>query len=363
MLRIEGLTKLYSTAGAGGVRDVSFRVEPGEFFTILGPSGCGKTTTLRCIAGLEEPSAGEIAIGGRVVCAPARGILVPTARRDIAMVFQSYAIWPHMTVGENVAFPLEVQRLPAAEIARRVEDVLAMVGLDGLASRPAPLLSGGQQQRVALARAVVKGAALLLLDEPLSNLDAHLREQMRRELRELQHRIGITTIYVTHDQEEALSLSDRIAVMQGGTVAELDTPAQLYFAPRTAFTAQFIGHAEVWPCRTVSRTADAVIVESRLGRLRSQCFPERLAAQTSLAVRPEHIEICDAARTDETNMIAGTIERETFSGKLIEYVVRIADMTVRAQCTSAKRWPVGAAIMLRLPPERCVLVNGAPGDS
>ncbi len=362
MLRIAGLTKLYG-GSAGGIRDVSFEVEAGEFFTILGPSGCGKTTTLRCIAGLEEPSAGEIEIGGRVVCAPARGIVVPTARRDIAMVFQSYAIWPHMTVGENVAFPLQVQRLKASEITRRVDEVLALVGLDGLAARPAPLLSGGQQQRVALARAIVKGAALLLLDEPLSNLDAHLREQMRRELRELQRRIGITTIYVTHDQEEALSLSDRIAVMQGGAVAELDTPARLYFAPRTAFTAQFIGHAEVWPCRTVSRSEDAMIVDSPLGRLRSQCFPDVVAPQTALAVRPEHIEICDAAAPGEANVIAGVIERETFSGKLIEYVVRVADTTVRAQCTSAKRWAVGAAVMLRLPPERCIVVNGVPAVS
>ncbi len=265
MLRVTGLTKVYAGSGAGGVRGVGFAVEAGEFFTILGPSGCGKTTTLRCIAGLEEPSAGDIEIGGRLAYSQARGIGVPTAKRDIGMVFQSYAIWPHMTVGENVAFPLEAQRVPAAEIRRRVDDALALVGLDGLAARPAPLLSGGQQQRVALARAIIKGASLLLLDEPLSNLDAHLREQMRRELRDLQRRIGITTIYVTHDQEEALSLSDRIAIMQDGAIAELDTPGRLYFAPRTAFTAQFIGHAEVWPCRAVARSEGAMVVESPLG--------------------------------------------------------------------------------------------------
>jgi iron(III) transport system ATP-binding protein len=349
MLRLEGLTKRYGGgANPGGVSGIAFAVEAGEFFTILGPSGCGKTTTLRCIAGLEEPSAGEIEIGGRAVYSHARGILVPTAKRDIGMVFQSYAIWPHLTVGENVAFPLEAQRLPAAEIRRRVGDVLQMVGLDGLADRPAPLLSGGQQQRVALARAIVKGATVLLLDEPLSNLDAHLREQMRRELRELQRRIGVTTIYVTHDQEEALILSDRIAVMRAGSVVELDTPTRLYYAPRTAFAAQFIGHAEVWPCRAVAHADGSVVVESPLGRLVSRCFPDALEAQTSLAVRPEHIEI------------AGVVEREVFSGKLVEYLVRVAGTTVRAQCTSATRWAVGASVTLRLPPERCVIVNGLP---
>ena len=361
MLRIEGLTKLFPGATPGGVRGVSFTVDAGEFFTILGPSGCGKTTTLRCVAGLEEPSAGEIEIGGRTVYSQARDILVPTPKRDIGMVFQSYAIWPHLTVGENVAFPLETQRRPAAEIRRRVGEVLQMVGLEGLADRPAPLLSGGQQQRVALARAIVKGAAVLLLDEPLSNLDAHLREQMRRELRDLQRRIGVTTIYVTHDQEEALTLSDRIAVMQGGAVVELDTPAQLYYAPRTAFTAQFIGHAEVWSCRIVGRENGAVVVEAPLGRFVSRCFPATLEAHTALAVRPEHIEIA-AGSPRAPNEIAGVVEREIFSGKLVEYVVRAGDTTIRAQCTSATRWPVGAPVILRLPPERCVVVNGVPGD-
>jgi len=361
MLRVEALTKLYGgSANPGGVRGITFAVEAGEFFTLLGPSGCGKTTTLRCIAGLEEPSAGEIEIGGRDVYSHRRGILVPTAKRDIGMVFQSYAIWPHMTVGENVAFPLKAQRQPSAEIKRRVGDVLQMVGLDGLSDRPAPLLSGGQQQRVALARAIIKGAAVLLLDEPLSNLDAHLREQMRRELRDLQRRIGTTTIYVTHDQEEALSLSDRIAVMQDGMIAELDTPSRLYYTPRSAFTAQFIGHAEVWPCRAVSRGDGSILVESPLGLIVSRCFPDALEPQTSLAVRPEHIELGSASPSEATNVIAGVVEREIFSGRLVEYVVRVADTAVRTQCTSATRWDVGAQVTLRLPPERCVIVNGSP---
>jgi iron(III) transport system ATP-binding protein len=361
MLRAAGLSKVYGLGkGAiAGVKGVGFDVAPGEFFTLLGPSGCGKTTTLRSLAGLEQPSAGEIEINGKVVFSSARKILVPTAQRDIAMVFQSYAVWPHMTIGENVAFPLEAQRLPAAQIRTRVEQALAMVGLEGMASRPAPLLSGGQQQRVALARAIVKGAPVLMLDEPLSNLDAKLREQMRRELRDLQRRLGTTAIYVTHDQEEALSLSDRIAVMHGGEIVELDTPQRLYFAPRTAFTARFIGQTDLWPSRVLGRSGDALLVESPFGQIRSQCFPESLESTISLVVRPEHIEIDAASPSGGSNVVHGTISHVAFSGRLVEYVVRVAETVVRVQSTSGKLWPMGASVRLRLPAERCVVVNGA----
>jgi iron(III) transport system ATP-binding protein len=361
MLRAVGLSKTYGQGrtAIAGLKDVSFAVAPGEFFTLLGPSGCGKTTTLRSLAGLEQPSAGEIEINGKLVFSSARRILVPTAKRDIAMVFQSYAVWPHMTIGENVAFPLEAQRLPAAQIRRRVADALAMVGLEGLAARPAPLLSGGQQQRVALARAIVKGAPVLMLDEPLSNLDATLREQMRRELRDLQRRIGTTAIYVTHDQEEALSLSDRIAVMRGGEIVELDTPTRLYFSPRTAFTARFIGQTDLWPSRILGRSAEALLVESPFGPLRSHCFPATLDPTISLVVRPEHIEIGDAAPSGDCNVFHGRIGQVAFSGRLVEYVVRVGETIVRVQSTSGKLWPIGAAVRLRLPPERCIVVNGS----
>jgi iron(III) transport system ATP-binding protein len=361
MLRVAGLSKIYGqgrTAFAG-LKNVSFDVAQGEFFTLLGPSGCGKTTTLRSLAGLEQPSAGEIEINGKLVFSSERRILVPTARRDIAMVFQSYAVWPHMTIGENVAFPLEAQKLPAAQIRQRVEEALAMVGLEGLAARPAPLLSGGQQQRVALARAIVKGAPVLMLDEPLSNLDAKLREQMRRELRDLQRRIGTTAIYVTHDQEEALSLSDRIAVMHGGEIVELDTPTRLYFSPRTAFTARFIGQTDLWPSRIIARSADSLLVESPFGQLRSECFPETLDAAVSLVVRPEHIEIGDVAPAESSNVFEGTIGHVAFSGRLVEYVVRVGETAVRVQSTSGRLWPMGATVRLRLPPERCIVVNGS----
>ena len=359
MLRVEALTKHYAATGAAiGINGVSFRVERGEFFTLLGPSGCGKTTTLRCIAGLEQPSGGEIEINGRTLYSAARGILVPTARRDISMVFQSYAIWPHMTVGENVAFPLEAQRLGRNEIRERVGRALAMVGLAELAERPAPLLSGGQQQRVALARAIVKGAPVLLLDEPLSNLDAKLREEMRQELRTLQRGIGITAIYVTHDQEEALSLSDRIAVMRRGAIVEMDSPARLYYAPRTVFTARFIGNAELWPCRVVGRSGAAVEVEGAFGRWRSETFPDPLPANPFLAIRPEHVEITRESIADGSNQIAGTIEAVGFSGKLVEYAVRAGEVLIRAQSTSARLWAVGDSVRLRLPPERCFIVDG-----
>jgi len=229
----------YGTVAA--LQGISLEVAAGEFFTLLGPSGCGKTTVLRSIAGLETPTGGAIRIAGDTVFSAEQGINVPPNRRDISMVFQSYAIWPHMTVGANVAFPLEGTRLSRAERNAEVQRALDLVGLGGHAERPAPLLSGGQQQRVALARAFVKNAKLLLLDEPLSNLDAKLREQMRDELRDLQKRVGTTTVYVTHDQDEALAMSDRIAMMRDGRVVEIGSPEDLYLRPRKRFTAEFLG--------------------------------------------------------------------------------------------------------------------------
>src|SRR5687767_9366409 len=239
MLQVTELRKTFHTdrGGVRAVEDISFTVEEGRFFTLLGPSGCGKTTTLRCLAGLERPESGTIRLDDRVLSGDAR--FVPTHARDIGMVFQSYAIWPHMSVFDNVAFPLEVAepRPGKPEIARAVAEALALVGLEGLEDRPAPQLSGGQQQRLALARALVRKPKLLLLDEPLSNLDAKLRERMRIELRQLQRRLGITTIYVTHDQGEALFLSHRIAVMHAGKIVQEGAPRDLYREPASGFVA------------------------------------------------------------------------------------------------------------------------------
>jgi iron(III) transport system ATP-binding protein len=248
-IQLVGLRKTYEFRGqrVRAVDDVTLEAPEGKILTLLGPSGCGKTTTLRCLAGLERPDDGEIRFGSRVVFSRAQGVFVPPEQRHIGMVFQSYAIWPHMTVFENVAYPLRVRRVNPGEIRKRVQAALELVGLAALADRPAPYLSGGQQQRVALARALVYEPEVLLLDEPLSNLDAKVREQVREELRALQRQLNITTVYVTHDQIEALALSDVVAVMRDGKVLEVGTPRDLYERPRTRFVAQFLGTTNLLP--------------------------------------------------------------------------------------------------------------------
>src|SRR6058998_2605722 len=226
-----GLVKTFGTVVA--VNDLSFEAKAGEFLTLLGPSGCGKTTTLRLVAGLERPDRGEVHVGDRPLSSAASGLFVPPERRGMGMVFQSYAIWPHMTVFENVAFPLQELRVPRGEIRERVMTILGTVGLGELHARPAPMLSGGQQQRVALARALVTNPEVLLLDEPLSNLDAKLRVSICDELMSIQRELGITTIYVTHDQDEALAMSDWVAVMNAGKVVQWGPPWDIYYHPRT----------------------------------------------------------------------------------------------------------------------------------
>src|SRR5208282_5378183 len=240
---IRGLSKRFGAAPA--VDDVSLEIADGEFIVILGPSGCGKTTTLRLIAGLETPDRGSIAIDGRLMSAPAEGVFVRPEARGIGMVFQSYAVWPHMSVFENVAYPLRVRRLGRAAIRAKVHDVLELVGLAAEARRAATALSGGQMQRVALARALVYDPALLLFDEPLSNLDLKLRERLRVELKTLQRRTGLTSIYVTHDQSEAVELGDRIMVMEGGRVVQVGASTELYRRPNTRFVAEFIASANI----------------------------------------------------------------------------------------------------------------------
>ncbi len=363
MLAVRGLEKRYDRrrADAFAVRDVALDIRAGEFFTLLGPSGCGKTTTLRCVAGLETPDSGEIEIAGRAVFSSARRLVVPVARRDIAMVFQSYAIWPHMTVAENVRFPLDALGTGGAEAERRVTHALEMVGLSGFRDRPAPLLSGGQQQRVALARAIVKEAKLLLLDEPLSNLDARLREQMRVELRDLQRRLGTTSVYVTHDQEEALALSDRVAVMRDGLVVEIGAPQDLYLRPRTAFAARFVGQADLLPCSGAEREGDALRLRTPVGPVLSRCFPEAPRAPLSLLIRPEHVEFAEVGAAG-ANLIPGRIRRMVFSGRLVEYEVAVEGGALRVQGTSRHLREEGEGVVLHLPPERCVVVEGSPED-
>ena len=254
MVRLQNIRKYFQSdwGPVAAVDDVSLDLQPGQLLTLLGPSGCGKTTTLRCIAGLEKPDEGVIQIGNETVFSSAEGIALPAYRRRIGMVFQSYAIWPHMSVFANVAFPLDGIGLGKKEVTRRVEQALDLVGLLELAQRPAPQLSGGQQQRVALARALVAEPEVLLLDEPLCNLDAKLRVSMRSEIRALQQRLGITTVYVTHDQQEALAISDQVAVMSGGRIVEMGAPGELYERPRSGSRLNSSA-APTW-CRSPARS-------------------------------------------------------------------------------------------------------------
>ena len=248
MLRVEGLTKIFDNSTdqiAGGIRDASFTLEPGTFFTLLGPSGCGKTTTLRAIAGLEQPSAGSIRIDGQAMFDAAARRNIPAEQRGVSMVFQSYAVWPHMSVFENVAYGLRVRNKSVPEIKAGVEHALGLVQMRHLADRGASKLSGGQQQRVALARAIAFSPTVVLFDEPLSNLDAKLRAEMRVELRELQRRLDITSVYVTHDQEEALAISDRVIVMNVGVIEQIGTPEEIYNRPSSRFVADFVGSANL----------------------------------------------------------------------------------------------------------------------
>src|SRR5436189_2370584 len=276
------------------VRGVSFDVAPGEQLTLLGPSGCGKTTTLRAIAGLEQPTAGEIRIGGGPVYSSARRVNIPAEKRGLSMVFQSYAIWPHMTVFENVAYGLRVRRTNAAELAEKVHQALDMVQMRSFAARKAAQLSGGQQQRVALARAFVFQPSVLLFDEPLSNLDAKLRADMRIELRELQHRLGITSVYVTHDLEEALAMSDHIVVMRDGLIAQVGSPNEIYNLPRNAFVADFIGSANLIRGRNRTDLAidDVVALETPAGHIVYGMAHGRPAgAKPTFSIRTGHLPL------------------------------------------------------------------------
>ena len=368
MLTVRGLTKIYINRYdtlAGGVRDIEFSLPPGTFFTLLGPSGCGKTTTLRCVAGLERPDTGFIALEDRVLFDGARNIAVPMNQRGIGMVFQSYAIWPHMTVFENIAFPLRVskqRRYNREEIRTLVDQALATVGLAGYGDRPATRLSGGQQQRVALARAIVHRPQLLLLDEPLSNLDASLREEMRAELRRLQQQIGITAIYVTHDQAEALAMSDLVAVMDRGRIVQLDEPRAIYFRPANEFVASFIGAANL-----LSGTTASTITAGGIGALRLddgteiKClFPNGSAAGQSatVSIRPESIAIAPAtAAANGANALRGSVIAASFLGGTVRYDIRVGERTLRVVGAADSMFPPGTDVLLVFPPQATVSVG------
>jgi iron(III) transport system ATP-binding protein len=362
MLLVSQLGKEFvSDAGrVQAVRGVNLYVRAGEFYTLLGPSGCGKTTTLQCIAGLEQPDAGEVVMGDEVVFSSAQRIDVAGHRRNLGMVFQSYAIWPHMTVFENVAFPLRHgrRRVRNDEIRDRVQRVLALVQLSGLEDRPAPFLSGGQQQRVALARAVVHEPVLLLLDEPLSNLDASLREEMRVELRLLVKRLNITTVYVTHDQTEALSMSDRIAVMHQGQVVQEGTPREIYLQPKSMFVASFIGRSNFVEGTVRDGGAGTALarVETPLGPLLCRAPAGGLAAgAVVVAIRPESVRVSAKRPADDTpNTIEGKVDFVSFLGEAVEFQTTVGGIALRAKADSLIDLQPGQAVHLELPPERCV---------
>jgi iron(III) transport system ATP-binding protein len=344
------------------VNDVSLEVEEGQFFTMLGPSGCGKTTTLRCVAGLETPDAGDITVGDRVFFSSRRRIKAPPNQRGLGMVFQSYAIWPHMNVYKNVAFPLDVlprrKRLPKRTIRERVERVLAVVKLDHLADRQATDLSGGQQQRLALARALVMEPPLLLLDEPLSNLDAKLREEMRFELKRLQRDMGITAVYVTHDQAEALAMSNVVAVMKDGEVQQQGRPREIYERPESRFVADFIGTSNFIDGVVQSGEGERYVVETPYGKLAATSgAPFVPGTAVVVAARPEHISI-EAGQADGAapNRWNGTIGTRAFMGESVDYMVAVGDREIRVRCNPSVSISSGTSVVLTFREDACSLI-------
>ncbi len=364
MVEIKSLEKYF---GEGDdrvhvLKGVSLRIPEGSLYTFLGPSGCGKTTTLRCVAGLERPESGVIDIDEKSVFDSGDSVYVSPNHRPIGMVFQSYAIWPHMTVAENVGYPLTIQRRPKAETRSRVEEVLRIVGLAGLEDRPAPKLSGGQQQRVAFARALINEPKVMLLDEPLSNLDAKLREQMRSEIKDLQRRVNITTIYVTHDQAEALAISDQIAVMHGGKLIEVGEPRQLYAKPKRKFTATFLGLTNL-----INGKVAEVGANSELGRVDTEfgmlsfdpAVPMDKGTDCVISIRPENIKVAKEAPLVMDNVLQGTLHDAVFMGDAYHCQVKVREKLVRVHTHPANAVPVGTTVYLALDPASC---NGLPAD-
>jgi len=356
-IEVRGLVAAYD--GKVVVDDVSFAVAHGEHLSLLGPSGCGKSTTLRCIAGLETPVSGEIIIDGEAVFSSQRRINILTERRKLSMVFQSYAIWPHMTVFENVAYGLRVQRAPESEIRERVADVLRMVGMEDFAARPATDLSGGQQQRVALARAYAAHPKAILLDEPLSNLDARLRVRMRDEIKDLQRRFDLSTIYVTHDQEEAMAISDRIIVMRNGRIEQTGNPLEIYDAPRTRFVADFIGAANIFAGTFEGEAAGAAPV-IRVGEAVVVCAPASRPGKPDkdgrylIAIRTVYPELRRQRVPGAANEWPARIVRRVLLGDIVSYVVAWPGGEMRIQSFPRDLFEEGESVHLHLPPPRVV---------
>jgi iron(III) transport system ATP-binding protein len=352
LISIRGLRKWFDSrrGRVEALRGIDLEVAEKEFCVLLGPSGCGKTTTLRSVAGLEKPDAGELEIDGTLVNSPARGVYVPTEKRDIGMVFQSYAIWPHMNVFNNVAFPLIKGRRKVAkdQIAPKVRAALKLVQLDGLEDRPATDLSGGQQQRVAMARAMVTEPKILLMDEPLSNLDARLREQMRVELRKITRAVGLTTLYVTHDQAEALSLGDRVCVMNEGEIIQIAQPQEIYAKPASLFVAQFVGEMNFVKGEVKGKDR----VDCPLGAM-AVAVPDGLAAGASvtLAIRPEHVKLSTAPSHGVATTL-GKITSKNYLGDAALLEVELNGVTLLVKLAGDTELAVGQNAIVELPEQR-----------
>jgi iron(III) transport system ATP-binding protein len=346
MARVElrKLTKTYG--GLPAVDDVSLGIEHGRLVCLLGPSGCGKTTTLRLIAGFVEPSSGEIFVGDKLMSSPARTL--PPEQRRMSMIFQSYALWPHMTIRENIVYGLKLRKVDRDTMKKKLDAILSTTRLAALAERYPGELSGGQQQRVALARALIVEPETLLLDEPLSNLDANLREEMRFEIRRLHDAYRYTTVYVTHDQSEAMTTADLICVMNGGRIEQSGSPEDIYDRPRSEFVARFIGSANVIKGKTLDKS------RIEIGGKPLRLTGETTAGQTAVAIRQHEISLKTEMPPQSDNVVSGIVVRQVFLGSNRDYVVEIADgMQLRVVTSPDVSVAKGSAVFLHLPPGRC----------
>ena len=359
-LEVNGLRKQFAI-GRPAIDGVSFAVPAGEIVVLLGPSGCGKTTTLRCVAGLEHPTSGEISIAGRVVSSPQRGILVPPRSRELGMVFQSYAVWPHMTVRQNVVYPLKHRRIARGEARRKVDEVLELVGLSEYAERPVVALSGGQMQRVALARSIVYRPQLLLLDEPLSNLDAKLRLRLRDDLRVILKQTGMTALYVTHDQAEAVVLGDRIGVMRDGKLLQMGSPDEIYNRPADLFVANFTGATNELPGTLVQCNGEFGVVDFGNGRRAEAALLHPLAAgeKVRIALRPENIAIGQGSgqgngQGNGANSFTARMVDRRYQGTQTVYDIELFGHRLEVlELGTAARHQVGVDTPVCLPREAC----------
>jgi ABC-type Fe3+/spermidine/putrescine transport system ATPase subunit len=357
-IEIQNLFKRFKDVVA--INHIRLEVNKGEMLTLLGPSGCGKTTTLRCIAGLEKPEEGDIVIDGKPMLS--QGFVQP-AKRGIGMVFQNYAVWPHMKVFNNIVYGLKLDRLPRRTIQEKAQQVLELVGLNGLEGRYPAQLSGGQQQRVALARALVRNPKVLLLDEPLSNLDAKLREELRFEIKSLVKRMGITSVYVTHDQAEAMVISDRIAVMDSGNVVQIGTAQEIYKKPANRFVADFIGTMNFMSGEVIEvlQDTDEVYVRTEFSQKMVCKTPDSTAASLGskvyASIRPEDVEVFTEPPQATENVFKGTIAHKAYLGNFLFFFVNVNDTTIRVQVAHHLPQEEGQELYLFLNPQKCVILS------